>query len=168
MQAMIDTETLNVGISAPIFEIGICVFNPRTEEIVDTKQLNVDLLDVIITTGFCPNPETIKWWQDQTYDPRSLPRLSLVDSLLGLSEVFMKWNISKVWANSPSFDCILLQRHYEACKLTVPWKYNQELDFRTLRYLWKGDKIIKGHVSHNALEDAVSQTKLLFQMMKLL
>lgn len=169
MHAMIDLETLNVGSSAPLFEIGICVFDINERKIYGSTQFNVDLLDVILTTGFCPNPDTIKWWQEQAYDPRSLPRKSLKDSLLGLTEVIEKNEVDYVWGNSPAFDCVLLERHYEACGLVKPWKYNRELDFRTIRWLrgqqgWtpKGER---GAVSHNAREDAVGQTEALFEML---
>jgi len=169
MHAMIDLETLNVGIAAPLFEIGICIFDMEQKEIISSQQWNVDLLDVILTTGFCPNPETIKWWQDQSYDPRSMPRQSLRDSLLEVTDYLRIQKVDKVWANSPSFDCILMQRHFEACKLLVPWKYSQELDFRTMRWLYKRfdlDLEDQTVVSHNAMEDAIGQTKMLIQMMK--
>lgn len=169
MHAMIDLETLNVGASAPIFEIGVCFFDLDRRELVSSTQWNVDLLDVILTTGFCPNQETIKWWQEQAYDPRSLPRVSLIDALGGLSAEFENNKAEKVWANSPSFDCVLLQRHYEACKMPVPWRYSQELDFRTIRWMssrWDNLDYVAKHVSHNAREDAVAQTEMLFEMIK--
>lgn len=169
MHAMIDLETLNVGIAAPLFEIGICIFDMEQKEIISSQQWNVDLLDVILTTGFCPNQDTIKWWQDQSYDPRSMPRQSLRDSLLEVTDYLRIQKVDKVWANSPSFDCILMQRHFEACKLLVPWKYSQELDFRTIHWLrgqqgWT-PKEQRGAVSHNAREDAVGQTEALFEML---
>jgi len=166
MHAMIDIETLNVGSSAPLFEIGICVFDIYERKIYGSMQWNVDLLDVILTTGFLPSAETVKWWQSQAYDPRSLPRKSLKDSLLGLTDMIELNKVDFVWGNSPAFDCVLLERHYEACGLVKPWKYNKELDFRTVRWL-RGEKpkVDRGAVSHNAREDAVSQTEALFEML---
>lgn len=169
MHAMIDLETLNVGTSAPLFEIGVCVFDINERKIYGSTQFNVDLLDVILTTGFCPNQDTIKWWQSQSYDPRTLPRKSLKDSLLGLTDVLELSKVDFVWGNSPAFDCVLLERHYEACGLVKPWKYNKELDFRTIRWIrdqqgWM-PKGVRGVVSHNAREDAVAQTEALFEML---
>lgn len=169
MHAMIDLETLNVGVSAPLFEIGITLFNIKDLTIAGSMQFNVDLLDVILTTGFCPNPETIKWWQAQSYDPRSLLRNGLKDTLLQLSQLMIGNSVDMVWGNSPSFDCVLLQRHYEACDLPVPWTYKQELDFRTVRWLRKlqgwEPKTERGPVMHNAMQDSIDQTHALFDML---
>lgn len=169
MHAMIDIETLNVGSSAPLFEIGICVFDINERKIYGSTQWNVDLLDVILTTGFVPSKETVQWWQSQAYDPRSLPRKSLKDCLIELTEYLQFNQVDYVWGNSPAFDCVLLERHYEACGLVKPWKYNRELDFRTIRWLrtrqgWE-PKEDRGSVSHNAREDAVGQTEMLFEML---
>jgi len=163
---MIDLETLNVGVSAPLFEIGVCFFDVPGREIVSSLQWDVDLLDVILTTGFMPSKDTVQWWQKQDYNSRCRPWVPLALALSELSDQMRKHKVEKVWANSPSFDCVLLQRHYEACNIPVPWRYSQELDFRTMCWMDKRThKPETNHVSHNAREDAVAQTKILFLIM---
>lgn len=169
MHAMIDIETLGIGQHVPLFEIGICVFKPKEKEIVESYQINVDLLDVVLSTGFIPQKGTIDWWRTQDYDPRTMPRVTLKDALLGLTEVLAEHDVTHVWGNSPSFDCIILEQHYDALGLKKPWSYSKELDFRTVRWLYRdyvGQELGEtGAVKHNAREDAVQQTELLMKML---
>lgn len=167
--AMIDIETLGIGQQVPLFEIGACIFKPKEKIIVDSYQINVDLLDVIISTGFTTQQGTIDWWRVQEYDPRTMPRYSLKDSLLALTNFLEKNEVTHVWGNSPSFDCVILEAHYEAIGLKKPWSYSKELDFRTVKWLYKDyvglDLGEIPSVKHNAREDAVQQTELLLKML---
>jgi len=168
--AMIDIETLGIGIGAPLFEIGVCIFEPKEKVIIDKLQLNVCLLDVIISTGFTTQQGTIDWWRTQDYDPRSQPRLALKDALLGLSHILEEHGVTHVWGNSPSFDCVILEAHYRAVGLTKPWSYSKELDFRTVKWLYRDyvglDKVdFNRPVVHNAMADAVRQTEMLLEML---
>lgn len=167
--AMIDIETLGIGQRVPLFEIGACVFQPKKRIIGNSYQFNVDLLDVVLSTGFVPQQRTIDWWRQQKYDPRISPRVSLKDALLGLNHVLEEYGVTHVWGNSPSFDCVILEAHYEAIGLKKPWSYSKELDFRTIKWLYRDFVGLElgetGAVKHNAREDAVQQTELLLKML---
>ena len=167
--AMIDIETLGIGQQVPLFEIGACIFKPKEKRIGNSYQFNVDLLDVILSTGFVPQKGTIDWWRTQEYDPRCQPRLTLKDALLGLNHVLEEHSVTHVWGNSPSFDCVILEQHYEAIGLKKPWSYYKELDFRTIKWLYRDyvglDLGETGAVSHNAREDAMRQAELLLKML---
>lgn len=168
--AMIDIETLGIGIGVPLFEIGVCIFEPNEKRIINSSyQINVDLLDVVLSTGFVPQKGTIDWWRTQSYDPRTLPRYSLKDALLRLNHVLAEHGVTHVWGNSPSFDCAILEQHYNSLGLKKPWSYSKELDFRTIKWLYRdyvGQELGEtGAVSHNAREDAIQQTELLLKML---
>lgn len=167
--AMIDIETLGIGIGVPLFEIGACVFQPKEKRIINSIQFNVDLLDVVLSTGFVPQKGTIDWWMQQEYDPRIMPRLTLKDALLGLNHVLEEHGVTHVWGNSPSFDCVILEQHYGALGLKKPWSYSRELDFRTVKWLYRDLVGLElgevPSVSHNAREDAVRQTELLLKIL---
>lgn len=167
--AMIDLETLGIGIGAPLFEIGVCIFEPKERSIVNSYKINVDLLDVVLSTGFVPQKGTIDWWRTQDYDPWSQPRLALKDALLSLNHVLEEHGVTHVWGNSPSFDCVILETHYEAIGLKKPWSYSKELDFRTIKWLYRDlvglDLGEIPSVKHNAREDAIQQTELLLKML---
>lgn len=168
--AMIDIETLGIGQRVPLFEIGACIFKPNEKEIVDSYQFNVDLLDVILSTGFVPQQGTIDWWRQQEYDPRIQPRIALKDALLRLNHVLEEHGVTHVWGNSPSFDCVILEQHYEAIGLKKSWSYSKELDFRTIKWLYRDyvglDKVdFDRPVTHNAMADAIRQTEMLLEML---
>lgn len=165
--AMIDIETLGVGVSAPLFEIGVCVFNLEEKLILGSRQIDVDILDVMLKTGFCSQVETLEWWRGQDYDPTVKRRVTpLALALQMLNEVIDNNNVEKVWANSPSFDCVILERHYEACGIPRSWTFRQELDFRTM--LWfaeeKGWQRPVEILKHRAENDAVSQANQLLEI----
>lgn len=167
MDAMIDLETLNVGPGSPLFQIGVVTFD--SEGISGEYFYEVDLLDVILTTGFMPNKDTVAWWQKQTYNPAGRDdqlKYSLENALTKVSRVLT--GVEQVWANSPAFDCVILGQHYQACGLPVPWTHRQERDYRTIKWWYQQ---MNGPVdesqyeaTHNALEDAIYQTQRLMEM----
>lgn len=165
--AMIDIETLGVGVSAPLFEIGICVFD--NTQILKSDLFRVDILDVMFKTGFIPQRETLEWWSKQEYDPTNHEDFTwpLKSALHALNRFMDEHGVRYVWANSPSFDLVILERHYEAVGIPKRWSYSRELDFRTVKYLAK-EKAWPGsgdEPTHNAREDAILQAKLLLEML---
>lgn len=180
MHAMIDIETLGIGHNVPMFELGLKLFRVNEDmnglgfsfHLEDRLVWHIDLLDVVLSTGFLPQQETVRWWQEQSYDPRVMPRVHLKDALLGLTGVFQKHQVEFVWGNSPSFDLVILEQHYSALGLDKPWNFRMELDYRTIRWLYKtryqGEtpKEVEGLVAHNAADDAEGQATTLIQMLK--
>jgi hypothetical protein len=170
--AMIDIETLGLGIQAPLFEIGVCIFDLEQKTILSSHQINVDLLDVVLKTGFAPQQGTIDWWCDQTYDPtQNKTRLTLTRALNRLNHLLTEQEVQMVWGNSPSFDMVIIEQHYKALGRTPPWSYKQELDFRTLKWLHRDflgremPPVADEKVSHNAERDAQQQTEVLLHML---
>jgi len=166
--AMIDLETLGVGMGAPLFEIGLSFFDFENE-VDGSRLICVDIMDVMWTTGFCPQPDTLKWWRSQEYDPTANDRVSLSEALSETNRIFEEFKPDFVWANSPSFDCIILEQHYNALGMQKPWTYRQELDFRTIRWLAKQKgwtDTTNRVVTHNGEEDANQQADLLKEMIK--
>lgn len=166
MHMMIDIETLGVGESAPLFQIGACAFEPKGE-VCDAIGIDVNLLDVILKTGFLPQKETVAWWQTQRF-PFLGNEKSLTKSLAMLNEFFIQYKPEFVWANSPSFDLVILRRHYEAIGMTPLWLYWQELDQRTAKWIYSsvnGNAPSRGNVSHDAKDDAVDQVNYLNKLL---
>lgn len=180
MHAMIDIETLGIGHNVPMFELGLKLFRVNEDmngmgfsfALKERMVWHIDLLDVVLSTGFVPQKDTVRWWQEQSYDPRVMPRVHLKDALLELTGVFQKAPVEFVWGNSPSFDLVILEQHYSALGLDKPWNFRMELDYRTIRWLYKtryrGEtpKEVAGLVAHNAADDAEGQATTLIQMLK--
>jgi len=169
--AMIDIETLGVGVNAPLFEIGVQLFNPIEGKLGDSLFIPVDIMDVMLRTGRCPQPDTLQWWREQEYDPLSAGavRVHLMPALHQLKMFFKSHEIGKVWANSPSFDLVLIEGHCRDVGFEPPWTYRQELDYRTIR--WRAELLgyqrPDAQPNHNALDDARLQATTLMEMLKL-
>jgi len=63
-----------------------------------------------------------------------------------------------IWANSPNFDCVILENAYRCCNLEIPWKYWNLRDCRTIYDLGNTSlKSITAETKHNSLEDCYNQ-----------
>lgn len=174
IHAMIDIETLGVGKDAPLFEIGVQLFelhahgDERNGREVAHGHWHVDIMDVMWRTGRCPQSDTLDWWRKQQYDPTVVDdRVELSEALKGIDRLYTTHAIERTWANSPSFDLVILEGHYSVFGDQPPWMYYEELDFRTMRWLAKrmGWEQPEVEVTHNALEDCRLQTRLLMEML---
>lgn len=167
IHAMIDIETLGVGTQAPLFEIACVLFNPENGEEISHMHAHVDIMDVMWRTGRCPQPGTLDWWRTQQYDPTVVDdRVTLSDSVSDLIALYEGRSVEKTWANSPSFDLVILEGHFASVGEEVPWSYREELDFRTVRWMAKrkGWTQPRTAPTHNALEDCRLQVGLLMEM----
>lgn len=74
-----------------------------------------------------------------------------------------------VWANSPSFDLILLSNAYKKFNMAIPWKFYNERCVRTISYLKpdvkKNTNRQKG-VAHSAIDDCIYQIEYLCETIK--
>ena len=66
----------------------------------------------------------------------------------------------QIWANSPSFDCVILKNAFNACGINLPWNYWNERDCRTL-VTFNPDikKQIINDLPHGAVSDYLYQIK---------
>lgn len=172
LHAMVDIETLGVGVSAPLFEIGAVAMDMEVRHIVGQIHLNVDVMDVMWRTGFVPQEQTLSWWRSQVYNPSEIrDRMPLDEALGRLTEFLESHSVKFVWGNSPAFDMVILQRHYEAVGMTAPWRYSRELDYRTMKWIYTqvhgepDGPLPINERPHDALSDARHQASLLFGMM---
>lgn len=172
---MIDLETLGKNKNAPIGSIGAVFFEPETGELGEKFYCRVDF-DDDMKNGAIPDGDTIKWWLKQPTEAR----VELVsDDAIHLWDAvnkFSDWltdnaddlNKVKVWANSPSFDCVILSAAFERAATEIPWNFWNERDVRTIkaiglsimdmgRFLGTAEII---DVKHNALDDAVNQAQM--------
>ncbi|MCA7012054.1 3'-5' exoribonuclease [Dickeya dadantii] len=172
---MIDLETLGKNKNAPVASIGAVFFEPKTGELGERFYCCVDF-ENDMKNGAIPDGDTIKWWLKQPTEAR----VELVsDDAIHLWDAvnkFSDWltdnaddlNKVKVWANSPSFDCVILSAAFERAETDIPWNYWNERDVRTIKAIglsimdmgrFLGTAEIIG-IKHNALNDAINQAKM--------
>ena len=161
---MLDLETYSTRPNAVILTIGAVKFNRYTGvsnssfyrriDISSCKKLNMDI-----------DPNTEEWWEKQDEKVRNeaigkegirIPIKKALEELATYVE-----GCKYIWAKSPSFDCVILTTAYQLCNLSLPWKFWQERDCRTLYWLvgLSNKEVCPEKGAHNALQDCYAQIK---------
>ena len=163
---MIDIETLSVEPNALILTIAAVKFDRKTP-ITEYDSANVFYVRIDIDSckkiGMHIDTSTLKWWETQSKEAKyevfeNPDRVPIREALEQLS-VFLK-SSKYVWANSPNFDCVILESAFKLCKLDVPWKFWNLRDCRTIYDIFRVFRNTK-NTAHHALEDCKSQIAFL-------
>jgi hypothetical protein len=157
---MIDLETLALDPKAIVFQAGVVVFDDNGEMPMSVR-LDIDVLPQIMQ-GRSFDPETQKWWMEQ--DPESWRKNSsgvsvnrLIDEM---NSAFVIHDVKHVWANSPSFDCVILRSLAKDFACDLKWDFRSEMDVRTLKSisgLLGLPPEEKRETTHDALKDCIDQ-----------
>lgn len=155
-RVMLDTETLGTEPGAIVLSVGAARFD--LDGVTDTLYRSIDMIDAQ-EHGLTIDANTLDWWlyQDEEAKEVLYDGSEMIPALEALASFVV--NADEVWANSPSFDCRLLEAAYDAIGVGTPWEYYEERDYRTLKRLpitvdWEPEG-----VDHNALDDAVNQAE---------
>lgn len=161
MHMMLDLETLALDTRAIVFQIGVVVFDLRGN-ILDSRRFDLDILPQVMK-GRRFDDETQKWWmtQNETAWTRDLACVNSVEH--AIEQITVLWNrreCSFVWANPPSFDCVILKTLAADFGMKLPWDFRSEMDVRTLKTmntiagLRDADRV---ETTHNAVQDCKDQ-----------
>lgn len=161
---MIDIESLAVSPDATVLTIGAIKFYRRGElQSMDKYEKFYVRVDPASceSIGSYTDPDTVKWWNSQSesarYEALEHPdRVPIQTALTKLSE----WigNSKVIWANSPSFDCVILESAYRKCGREPPWRFWLIRDCRTIFDLAGIRKCdLPDGEEHHALHDCYRQ-----------
>jgi len=128
-RVMVDIETVGLERGAAIVSIGAVRFD--TGGLEETFERSVSLSSCQ-DAGLTIDAETVEWWQKQ--DDGAQEQLVGGVSLTSALQAFSEWyrGADEIWANSPTFDCELLEAAYDAVELEEPWDFWEERDVRKL------------------------------------
>lgn len=165
-RVMIDIETLGRDPGAAILSVGAVRF--------DLRDVHGDPFHRSISLESCQNAglsieaETLEWWLDQ--DDAAKEVLTGGESLHGVLTSFRSWygDADEVWANSPAFDCSILEAAGEAVGVEMPWAFYEERDFRTLKELPVDVDVDQDGTDHDALDDAIYQARVASSVLRTL
>ena len=163
-QVMIDIETLSTQYNAAILSIGAVKW--EESEIVDTFYVNVDPKSCK-ELGLHVEHKTVEWWLKQSAEARKAllnDQKTLTDAL----KVFRIWYGSKslpTWGNGAAFDLVIMTHAFRCLGTEPPWKPWEERCYRTMNELVKIPHAPRDGIYHNALDDAVYQTKHLIKIL---
>ena len=155
-RVMLDIETLGTEPGAAILSIGAVRFDAG--ELGATFHESIDIVSCE-KAGLSIDAETLRWWLEQDDDATDV--LTDGHDLRHILDEFGGWfaDADEIWANSPSFDCAILEAAYDAVGLEVPWEFWQTRDFRTLKNLPGAPDIDHDGTEHDALDDAKHQAR---------
>lgn len=135
---MIDIETYGKSHNAAIVSIAAVAFDIETGVTYETFHANVDPA-TSQQAGLEIDADTVAWWMRQPQEARNAimtEQMAIDHALLLLKGFFESQRLIndelQVWANSPSFDLVILRSAYKAFDRETPWQYWEERDVRTL------------------------------------
>jgi exodeoxyribonuclease VIII len=112
------------------------------------------------------------WWMGQGDEARSALSKDTVPIAMALNE-FYEWvavcssiQTVRVWGNGASFDNVILSSAYRSCRIAQPWQFWNDRCYRTVKAMHPAIKMQRTGIHHNAVDDAVSQTRHLLEMLK--
>jgi hypothetical protein len=164
INVMIDLETYSTRSNAAIASIGAVKFEDG--EILDTFYCTIDPL-TCKAAGLHFDRETLEWWSKQNKEAQQALRkdnIPLEDAL----NKFTQWYGNKslpTWGNGAGFDNVLLENAYLAIGQKRPWKPWEDRCFRTMKNIVNVPIDERQGVYHNALDDAIFQTKHLIKIL---
>jgi hypothetical protein len=176
-EVMIDIETLSTRRDAAVIAIGMAAFT-IDEGVIDTAGYSIDLKHVYghISTS------TFRWWMDQSEDAKKQSfsgRCTPYDAAVGLLSFLAKHDPETIWANSPTFDLVILQSWWDNMPatpaypsvqhMTLPFLYKKERDCRTMFALASelGIEVPMWHgTAHNPVDDACNQARAVIAIRK--
>ena len=168
LHAMLDIETLSTDSNAFITSICLQTFNPNKKGVTD-EPVFVDMYDPWAEQeGAHIDPNTIKWRQRQAEISKAELRRrpneysDLKDSLTRLAKFVEEHNVKIVWANSPSFDCTIINNAARRLIGKTIFPYYAERDVRTVKQLLEVvlDRSVELNNNHLSITDALNQIEL--------
>lgn len=160
INVMLDLETMGTKPNAPIIAIGAAMFN-TTLGIYKTFYTNVDLVSTV-DNGAVIDPNTVMWWMKQDKIAQEALLKDGVDICSALHD-FSAWlnddvsGDTRIWGNGATFDNVILSTAYGMAGINKPWKYYNDMCYRTIKNLAPSIELVRYGIHHNALDDAISQ-----------
>lgn len=126
------------------------------------------------------DPKTVQWWSEQSEEAKNAftDKVQLHEACIKFGDWYYGLTADAaserkdiaIWSNGPSFDISILEAVYRAVYLPVPWHYRAPRCFRTIvdiAGITQDDMKAFNHgTAHNALDDAISQAKIVCEAYK--
>lgn len=164
---MIDIETLGTDTNSVVLSLAALEFCPQTGKTGRQFYKKIDL-NSAIALGLQINTDTLVWWTTQN-TKQFTEMFKDAQPIHKVLELFVNWFRSPdmiIWANSPSFDLIIIENALRKANLPTPWKYINERCVRTMLALNPEAKksVQKPENAHNALADCFYQISYLHKI----
>lgn len=166
---MVDLETMSTRNDAAIISIGAVKFwlNVKQEDFTADQlfYMGVDL-ESSQNAGLHIDADTVKWWLDQEKTAQNV--LLNGQDLTFVLTMFNNWfpKNAYIFGNGATFDNVILRSAYDHVKVPYPNTYKYDMCYRTLTRLSDVEPPKFEGTKHNALHDAMAQTKHLMAILE--
>lgn len=182
---MWDIETLGNRPGCAMLSIGAIGFNLKTGELGETFHIVINTQscldaglfvqdrDWCIRNKAPASDDTVAWWEKQSPEARDLLREAReggeqITFALNKLAVWMGYTFGPdvmPWGCGAAFDNAIMAASYRALNIRAPWKFWNDMCYRTIKNLNPSIKMEKRvGTYHNALDDARSQAIHLLQI----
>lgn len=171
MEVMIDIETLGTRPGSVITQIGVARFDKVK---VQSSWSGYVSIDEQLEKGAKLDIDTLRWW---AASPQGLAAQLAKRPISTTSVAYVLEQLDNqvrgcigVWANSPSFDLVLLEDLYNRFERPLPWKYTQQRDQRTalvMRGFKRASEVLQcdQQLAHDAGYDARYQAEVIRRLL---
>lgn len=167
---MIDIETLDTANTAMIASIACVEFDLVAGEtgFKFYEIINLKSYDKLLNNPFTHSLNTLLWWLNQSKESQSIFDFNakktedIIECLRNFTGNF-DFKDKRIWTKG-NFDIPILEYALRACGQSVPWKYWQIMDMRTILKL--SELKFENKNTHNALDDCYNQINQLTQSLK--
>lgn len=167
MNVMLDLETMDTGSNAAIIAIGAVAF---TSDGIAARFYTEINLQSAVRSGGTIDGRTVMWWlkqsdaaRDAFNDNDNAP--SMTDALYSFEKWFESVGGEQVWGNGAMFDNAILGNAYRRLGQVIPWKFWNDMCYRTVKNLSPDIPLERVGTYHNAVDDAESQALHLIKIM---
>lgn len=166
MHLMIDLETLGTDTNCVVTQLGYCLFEMQTGNVVFSDEIHLDPQEQL-DLGRTVSWDTICWWNKQNSEAKENmfgeggKRISLISAInsfeYNVEHGAAFRELEGVWSHGLTFDVAIMSSLYELYGKKEPWKYNIPRDTRTIFALVPDMTMEKPLVPHSAMSDAIAQ-----------
>ncbi|MFZ2648632.1 MAG: 3'-5' exonuclease [Burkholderiaceae bacterium] len=168
---MIDLETLGTRVESgvPILSVGWCCWDEK-QPWPQHGPYQAAQLFVRNSPGMV-DVATVAWWAKQGDNGTAFDVLLsrcakegvlLDNALIDLRNMVESLDAPRIWSHGSMFDIAILEYWYRRSPLgTIPWKYWQVMDTRTI-YAACREKLRTAN-THDAMADAINQASLVYE-----
>lgn len=164
INVMIDLETFSTRSNAAIVSIGAVKF--QDDQILDTFYCTVDAMSCK-QAGLHIDKETVAWWSKQSKEARDalLVDPQPLEQALNKFTAWFGTQSLPTWGNGAGFDNVIMENAYRAIGQKRPWLPWDDRCYRTMKNLVNIPIEKRDGVYHNALDDALTQTRHLIKIL---
>lgn len=163
---MVDLESMGTSPDSIIVGLGAVAFDMASGVVSDETFFRAINMGEAERLGRRMQASTVAWWLSQNKAAQNAiiwstyPVRDALDEFDAFVERVSEPGEVMMWGNSPAFDNAMLSHLYHTLDREQPWKFWNDRDLRTLRWLYRhveqdefeGEK-------HNAADDALAQAR---------